>query len=155
MDVTAEYAKMCEQATMLQHFKTQHNFGDLIYRDGKSWCVNGYDVNEGCNQYRAIYNIDDSFFEQWFSEGFSETVWLPRQDDLQKMALKANISLQYLLVIMFPEFVANDRTPFQVTTVEKYWLMFIMDLIYNQYWCGDMSTWVNKPTNERKIIEQQ
>lgn len=144
MDTSKKYIKMCERAHEIQENKNQHYFGDYIVRDGVVRVVNGYLLNEGGNEYRAIHNIDDDFIEQWFMENYQYYIWLPRQDQLQEMVNIDKFICFKSGVLEIENYSQNEESIYysQLTSFEQLWLAFVMQEKHNKVWNEDKQEWV-------------
>lgn len=146
MDKSKLYISMCQQATLLQKLKTQHDPGDFVAGRDVVMVVNGYCLNEQQNEYRTIHNIDDTFVELWFAEGDEEIVWLPRADQLLAILLKHNSHLPDIekttmeVVFHFEggEVIGlTDGDGDKAITFEQYLLMNVMYLQLGFKWVWD------------------
>ncbi|MCK4818972.1 hypothetical protein KA005_24580 [bacterium] len=113
MDTTEKYIEMCSAAKEIQK---------LVPRD-----------------HHGSAGGDKSFFG--YSEKLNGMVWLPRQDQLQKMLDWENEGeCGVVLIDAFYNFVKHryDASPFNNTNSswEQLWLAFVMHEKYNKTWDG-------------------
>ena len=123
MDTTEEYIRMCEGSKEIQ--KGMHRFLDMFYS------VNApeYDADGIC----------------WFNRDNKKTIWLPRQDQLQKLT---GIVAIPTLLSQFNEFVfgnvgytTQEMCNF-INSCEQLWLAFVMKKVYEKFWNG--KEWVKR-----------
>ena len=127
MDFTPEYIKQCEKAKEIQLLK-----GDRNRRQ---------DWDSG-----DIYSFKGIIFtfESWaYSEGVVEEdihtglcIWLPRQDDLQKMVHTNVIARVLAPFIDWLRKSSPLRNPHSLS-MEQLWLAFVMSELYQKHWTGE------------------
>jgi hypothetical protein len=145
MDISKEYGEMCAKAQELQDLKKtwNHYIGDFLLYDGKVMVVNGYDLGELAHEYRATWNIDDQFFEQWFTEGVSSTIWLPRMDQLAAIIKSWNVKYSIAFfqnIATNTQFRAIPRMGYD--SIEKHLLAFVMTETWNKSWDQEKKEWI-------------
>ena len=118
MDTSKEYIKMCHQAKEIQ--KLCQNF-DAVY----------------------VLDVDKQIFINKFGDllvgtYIPESIWLPRQDQLQKMVPISLISL-ITAIWKFTHkkngFAREDQD--YLRSMEQLWLAFVMKEKYNKEWEGE------------------
>lgn len=114
MDIRLEYVNMCEQAKEIQE---------------QSPRIAEYK----CNEYTNKYYYYDLIMTR-------KHIWLPMQEDLQKIYKKhCNLSdnTNWAMVILddFQEWVLEKCPDWMINfdTLEKYWLGFVMNIVYNKW----------------------
>lgn len=109
MDTSKQYIKMCEKAEEIQSQKPGGSQGEFVYCEGE-----------------AYQEMDD--------RPLTLFIWLPRQDQLQKMADET-------FVIFWQEFLEYEyfKLPEYMKDIdgdsmEQLWLAFVMKEKYNKVW---------------------
>lgn len=128
MDTSKEYIKMCEEAKEIQKLWGELT-GDFCYcKDTKYRIVN-------------IVNNPPPRIE------ITSHLWLPRQDQLQEMVgatyPASNVLAEFLELgfVYSGVFVAKDPIS-SCDSLEKAWLVFVMQKKYNKEWDYDSEEWV-------------
>ena len=122
MDNTEENITMCEKAEEIQNsWRKRH--GDYYLSLSHSPSQRGVALFHSTYFVRPDENID---------------IWLPRQDQLQKMVFeylaKGNDTYSiFTLILDFSDF-ANQPCGFD--SMEQLWLAFVMRELYNKVWNG-------------------
>lgn len=126
MDKSKEYIKMCKKAKELNYAPSG--------TDGNWYYYSEEDIVKCRNSY----------------EGDFGEIWLPRQDQLQKI-LEEELGLD-IMIREFTKFSVDDtyvvmaashlNATVLLTSMEQLWLAFIMKKRYNKSWNGD--NWVNE-----------
>ena len=152
MDITEGYRRMCEKAEEVRRLWNAEA-GDFIWvKGGDYWDCD--DEKEGC-----VYTLFESEETLCFDSGISygrstdyneegyfvslsdipTAVWLPRQDQLQKLT---GIEAIPTLLSQFNEFVfgnvgytTQEMCSF-IGSCEKLWLVFLMKSRFNKVWNG-------------------
>lgn len=139
MDTSKEYIEMCSLAHEIQEWKKAHSFGDVLYHDGFVWYVNGYELSEGGNSFRAVRIVDDTFLEKWFSEDDLRLMptWLPRADQLPIMMNTADTPRRWAM-FQSGHFMEEVKRLAEFATWEQVWLAFVMREKFGKIWNG---TW--------------
>ena len=135
MDISKTYIKMCEEAEEIQRLRTSEvpDYEGGTYKI-KEYLIGDYYLHEGIVQAASTTTspvIPDEESNVWTN--VVDSVWLPRQDQLQEMVelpLKETI-YRFSLWAMF---YAN-----QFTSMEQLWLAFVLKEKYNKVWDGE--TW--------------
>lgn len=164
MDLSKNYTSMCNKAKEIQD-KWDVKDGDYFqYFDEGGKSFTDITVGNFGMEYREVANINSEFPEGFwrFNGGYEwedelvclkkDAVWLPKQDQLQEMALKKRslccvISDFYWFVgVLYrinDEYLSDitDETIVRVeelnkSSMEKLWLQFIMKEIYSKKWNG-------------------
>ena len=70
---------------------------------------------------------------------FAESIWLPRQDQLQEMVGSDMGELYHIFWKNMSVVSSYERTPYtdKCTSMEQLWLAFVMKEKYNKTWDGD------------------
>ena len=124
MDTTEEYIRMCDGSKEIQ--KDMHRFFRHVLF---CKCPRIYDADGIC----------------WFNRDNKKTIWLPRQDQLQKLT---GIVAIPTLLSQFNEFVfghvgytTQEMCNF-INSCEQLWLAFVMKKVYEKFWNG--KEWVKR-----------
>lgn len=129
MDTSPEYVKMCEEAEEIQELRPDE-WGDFLYfKDDEEYrtvcCIRHCSMNIG------YYDIDNS-------------IWLPRQDQLQGMVKIKNVDSQIKLIIYFYVWLkhfSKINPEKEKYSMEQLWLAFVMYEKYQKHWNG--TTWTD------------
>ena len=145
MDNTPIYIKMADCPEIQE---------DHIFDTG-DFAITEYDKKFGIflNPGRGDYLIDLEGHD-FYTDDFESLVWLPRQDDLQKMVVakvcadytKTDLSPEHRLVTVFASFVTAVRFPYKIpqndlTSMEQLWLAFVMSELHSKTWDG--KAWIS------------
>lgn len=135
MDISKQYIKMCQDAQEIQVLKKELGFEDLDYfyigkenfKKEPMILVQGYSYH--------IFSKDDVNFEKF--------VWLPRQDQLQDLVIGDDHRYDDLF-LYFKDFVLVSPlySGESYLSLEKLWLLFIMDFLYQKQWDFESETWI-------------
>ena len=126
MDTTKKYRVMCEKMKEIQK-KWKPKNGDFFYAD------DFYDKK----QIPVIGNCSSRIRTTGCSccscyiDG--EKIWLPRQDQLQKMFTLKYVDSLFRLIREFQEFSIKNT---MFTSMEQLWLAFVAKEKYNKAWNG-------------------
>ena len=137
---------MCKQATELQKLWEPED-GDFFinkYEIEKSYVDVAFDVCCGCS-YSDDCPIDSTSREyvedllHWDgdcikSDEFKDVIWLPRQDQLQKMIEPSKYANHHAwnIIFQFYAYIQDHRKEFD--SLEQAWLIFVMKAKYNKIW---------------------
>lgn len=126
MDVGSEYVKMCEKAEEIQKPYYECLPGDWYYIWGYS---NGIKIANGAIQPLGVTD----------KEIPSDSVWLPRQDQLQELVPEFIEKAGFVAPIAshFADFAvacANNPLYWSLETFEQLWLAFVMEEKYQKVW---------------------
>lgn len=129
MDTTRSYLRMCREAMEIQ--------AQWVAENGDWWHVGARDL------FSAVLMVDKNSKYKWKdSERFYDLendiglfgiVWLPRQDQLQRMILRqSGESCMELLekITFFSKQIEFEDSP----TMEKLWLMYYMFITEGKIW---------------------
>ncbi len=126
MNIPKKYIKMCEQAVKIQEKKLKQaaDFNSLV------WCKRqdeGHELVKGFCCFSAEERSDCC-------------IWLPRQDELQKMLGNVPDSAGWFILRNFVEengwYIKDELTG----SWEMLWLAIVMKTLYNKKWDGNQ--WV-------------
>jgi hypothetical protein len=135
MDTSVEYIKMCEKAEEIQSLR----WPDFFAGD---WFISfhGYPMVIG-----SVLPADEDLHRRG-------EIWLPRQDQLQKLLSKVKSVYQnslpervWTLQSAFNKFTHELYTHEECdnwTSMEQLWLAFVMSEKYNKVWNGN--EWIDK-----------
>lgn len=166
MDTTPEYIKMAEKATEIQklrHPKEMVHFACFPFEDGDFVFVNGYCVSgdgevivmggESFSIYYYHPEGEDGHLDlnsMGFCEGdggkIDDAVWLPRQDQLQKMIIGRGgresriVVHESLYRFSYSNYKKGAHPTNIFDTQEQLWLAFVMKEKYGKVWNG--TDWV-------------
>ena len=142
MDATNRYAMMCQQAEEIQHLWSPKQC-DFI--------INHEDLEEGlsfCRSAESIVQVVNMYYEEKDSEQYQQecedlkeqALWLPRQDQLQKIIEPDNARV-YSLTSIVMERQYHDYTknamgiaPELFYSMEQLWLAYIMKEKFHKVW---------------------
>lgn len=136
MDTSKEYIDMCRKAKEIQSkpIIEKNCFGISLHEETIGEEVFGeIDNNKGYYRFWGVY-CDNVQFVGTIPD---ECIFLPRQDQLQKM-----IDIDVItMCTWFDEFVTNHYSELfnNDTSMEQLWLAFVMSERYQKYWNG--KTW--------------
>ena len=146
MDTSKEYVKMCEEAKEIQSAwkpkEWDYTFGDKACYGEKLWCILPDNIADG-----GVYGLSPENFEE---EKDRTLLWLPRQDQLQKM-----VGEGYPLILRFEHFSDWAKTDLTLkesicggtqfakfNSMEQLWLAFVMKEKFKKQWNG--KDWIKK-----------
>jgi len=130
MDISKEYALMCEEAKEIQDLWNNPEVGDFTYNPPYS----RWDSWVGCVGDKDCYLVKNT------ENGSS--IWLPRQDQLQDML--DNVSPDKLIIRLVnwmqseQKFYKSGRIKklYPTQSMEQLWLGYVMKEKYNKQWTG-------------------
>lgn len=151
MDISVEYTLMCKRAKELQDNWTSGNIGDHII-DGRGYHYVFGDAR--IDQEHNVFVLNK--MAKKFGVKISNITWLPRQDQLQKIAddFIGDISgrtgafynlynfVQQIKSVSFSEF--EDYWT-KIKSMEQLWLSFVMNSKYTKQWNG--KEWISGGKN--------
>ena len=121
MDFSEKYIRMCQKAKEIQ----------------KKWKGSGWDF---------VYVSRDKFLglkqDSWRSSDYC--IWLPRQDQLQKIITNKGY-FRFSLIELFYHFA--NRNVDKYTSMEQLWLAFVMWHKYKKIWDNKKEEWIKKENN--------
>jgi len=138
MDTTELYITMCEKSPEIQGLRPRDDnefipdcyFGLFIFERTKKR-----------ENFHLFCVSDDRVVQE-------QSIWLPRQDELQKMMkyLKLNLHLEYAVDsvwLLYNETRQNFRNEYYESfrSMEQLWLAFVMRKKYHQVWDNDKKDW--------------
>ena len=127
MDTRPEYIKQCGKAEEIQALMPNSKMADHF--------------EEGCVYHNPV---GGTFYLEYpnFPEG---CVWLPFQDQLQKMVI-GNKGLQTVCYMMYQWAISSEGCKYtmQGGSMEQLWLGFVMWILYAKVWTGE--EWQRKDT---------
>ena len=128
MDTSATYIKMCD-VPEIQLQKSMEREGDFY------WCVAGEKVGESWVEVLKYDNDEDRFMLGHYHDVFRDTIWLPRQDQLQEMVVVLDSEMPSWALVL-GMFVAFLKDPSLCCSMEQLWLAFVMKEKYGKVWDG-------------------
>ena len=160
MDISKQYIEMCSSAKEIQSLRRDTicvKVGDWFVTPADTWVAVDADTKKRTTTYiEKVYNIDDVKDSTencpFVLNPFRNQIWLPRQDQLQKIVIDGNDYEK--LLWRFSKFVFKPDTendfcikaePKRVLdntfpSMEQLWLSFVMEEKYQKEWNG--SKWV-------------
>ena len=129
MDTSKEYIKMCEKAEEIKETRIPSN-DDILLHNICPKCMLETEVHPNpmymhiCEHCKWSGNYNDLLF-----------IWLPRQDQLQKMVNENNLTA--LLQDFISWLSKQCNLPMHNTSMEQLWLAFVMKEKYNKIWNGE------------------
>jgi len=142
MDATNRYAMMCQQAEEIQSLWRPKqcdfiiNFTDL--EEGLSFCRSAESVIQVVNMYYDEQDGDN--YLQECEDLKEQALWLPRQDQLQKIIEPDNANVHsVMLKVMETQYHDSSKktlvsAPELFYSMEQLWLAYIMREKYNKVW---------------------
>ena len=138
MDTSPTFIKMsdCPEIQGLRYIPGKRDYfddGDYYF-----WSLDDPSIAGHGKHGKSGIKIDHD--DGWSKDDFpSNSIWLPRQDQLQKMM---GISDLWVLTLRFEYFLRTEKTynireyPFGFTSMEQLWLAFVMKEKYQKTWNG-------------------
>ena len=150
MDATNRYAMMCQQAEEIQHLWSPKQC-DFI--------INHEDLEEGlsfCRSAESIVQVVNMYYEEKDSEQYQQecedlkeqALWLPRQDQLQKIVEPDNARLYSLtskvMERQYHDYSKNASVAASELfySLEQLWLAYIMKEKFHKVWSEE--DWVKE-----------
>lgn len=141
MDNPKEYILMCSKTKKIQLYYKNIQLHKSYWNVGDQY-INIYDGDEEIN----ICSFDSEYGE---SVKRDKDIWLPRQDQLQKMiidkyGLEDMIGAFYHFSIAETyKIITNSSLNATVffNSMEQLWLAFVMKVKYNKQWSIESKTW--------------
>ena len=142
MDATNRYAMMCQQAEEIQSLWRPKqcdfiiNFTDL--EEGLSFCRSAESVIQVVNMYYDEQDGDN--YLQECEDLKEQALWLPRQDQLQKIIEPDNANVHAVMIkVMETRYHDSSKkalvsAPELFYSMEQLWLAYIMREKYNKVW---------------------
>jgi len=130
MDMSKKYIRMCKKAKEIQD-KWMPQLGDFY------WPKRCLMIPEAV---RVICSdpLRYGFFRR------EEIVWLPRQDQLQEIFYETT-QLDYEAIVDAYDFIEHNLVSpayvDQFTSLEQYWLAYVMSWKYKKFWDDDIGWW--------------
>jgi len=112
MDISREYIKMCHEAKEIQ------KLWKFSKRSSGDWYFN-IPLN-------AVYTVSGS------DQKDKDCIWIPRQDQLQKMLKSRYTTLEEIW-----KYFAFQFYPVELDSFEKLWIAFVMKKKHNKTWDGE------------------
>ncbi len=158
MDTNKEYIKMCTKAEEIQGMWKEHLW-DLVYMNykainkkcvGRITSINRNFKKENKNFKGMVCYIevtDNTNINEVWATGKESLIWLPRQDQLQKIIdlPEHKLNKSYNLWFCLCEFILNEiydegknLAPTDVfASMEQSWFAFVMKQNYKKVWNGE------------------
>lgn len=126
MDRTKEYVLQCEKAWEIQKL-WKPIIGDVFHASTS-------EKVEILSLIKNKYNAEWLYFRKFGGISQDDCIWLPRQDDLQKMVLDNPFGL----IIKLYTFCNKREMPYWelIASMEQLWLAFVMKEKYQKTWDG-------------------
>ena len=123
---------MCEQAQEIQDIKRKFN-GQVRY---------GLEMDD----YYLIKRLNEVHILEENGIGSLDSIWLPRQDQLQEMANKDAFWCFKSGVLEIYNYETNEESIYfeQFNSFEQLWLAFVMQEKYNKIWYEEKQEWNTK-----------
>ncbi len=126
MDLSKEYILMCGKAEELQSEYSIPKEGDFIKcKHGLEIALDYTYINE-----KLFVNVDTDCFVKYSKDEF---IWLPRQDQLQKMVCEGEVIPCFALHNWIMD---NEFNYDLYKTEEQRWLAYVMKEKHNKTWNG-------------------
>jgi hypothetical protein len=142
MDATNRYTMMCQKASEIQNL-WQPKQCDFI--------INLEDLEEGlsfCRQGESLVQVVDMYYQDHESSEYQQecqdlsenSLWLPRQDQLQKIIEPDNSKIYAIIAkVIETQYFDFSKNIFVAATdifysMEQLWLGYIMKEKYNKMW---------------------
>ena len=155
MDET--YIKMCKEAKEIQE-EWEPKVGHLFFWEDDIKIAESYPTNVDSIDAQMYFDEQDDYIDRGRDSQFKNCLWVPRQEDLIKIAKKYNGGLTdsgILLKFVEKYFTIKERATIRNTTYISFdfrsfgdtylnlthlWLMFVMETCFQKQWNG--KTWV-------------
>ena len=147
VDKTPRYIKMLEESTKEIQKGWKPKDGDCVWHP-----------NEGA-EHLGDWEFPETFAIVILSKNEDENwwrnmLWLPRQEDLQKMLMHKEMT-EIALYVQLANYKKCNSYYWQFKTMEQLWLAFVMRQIYGRVWDYDGDTkwmWSSESKGEEKEI---
>jgi hypothetical protein len=142
MDATNRYAIMCRKAAEIQNLWNPKQC-DFI--------INLEDLEEGlsfCRQAESLVQVVDLYYQDHVGKEYQQecqdlkdnALWLPRQDQLQKIVEPDNSKIYaFMIKVIESQYYESSKGAYLAATdvfysMEQLWLGYIMKEKYNKVW---------------------
>lgn len=136
MDTSKESIKMCEMAKEIQKLADRYIDKWSFFYCKEHNRLNQWSIDDEayyCLGWKQLHKLTIQSHRLNFQRLSSNSIWLPRQDQLQAMIIKD----VYLLSEAFDDFVGDEEYPFtDFKSMEQLWLAFVMKEKFNKYYDG-------------------
>ena len=152
MDTSEKYIKMCEQAQEIQDLRKFLDSGNKfeLWEDSDFCHIELSSQNKEFDLVKSRTTIFNKSFQYFlcdskclhYSEAYSKTIWLPRQDQLQEIYFLNSDDktldkfISSLLSVLYLIKWENNHCSF-----EQLWLAFTMKEKYNKLWNEANEQW--------------
>lgn len=149
MDTSEKYIKMCEAAQEIQaQWKPEES--DVIYSlhsaktmfvcaDSRNWTY-----YKKIKEYQTMNGDKETYVHRWYG-----AVWLPRQDQLQKMAWPTDIIIHASdMIFTFNSFCRDYNNWKTYDTMEQLWLGYLMER-------GCEKTWLDNQWQTKRSVANE
>lgn len=129
--ITTNYIKMCEKAKEIQDNWIPKK-GDSFLAEYTIWNIGESYIGEDTREPVAVI-----FPKKYNRESNIESpkIWLPTQEDLQKIFYRNNSYSWWGMLDLFHEWTLNERNK-KDPSIKQLWLMFVMKEKYHKIWNG-------------------
>jgi len=127
MDTSKEYIEMCEVAEIQKLWEATN--GDWFVAEYTIWNIGQSVLSESKDPLATM--VQKRQIGMTISDPM---IWLPRQDQLQKMVNENNLTA--LLQDFISWLSKQCNLPMHNTSMEQLWLAFVMKEKYNKTWDG-------------------
>ena len=132
MDTTEEYIVMCRKAIDLQD-SWKPDYYDYVFKQASRH------QQVMCIVHRLQLEAAKKGEEAW-QRGY---IWLPRQDQLQKLVSGQSMSLR-MLAVNFGCYCEKYGDKVHYYTMEQLWLAYVMEKLYHKAWDEGAKSWVKE-----------
>ena len=131
--ITKNFILMCEQAEEIQKTSNQIVDGDYYY-----WSVDKKIHLSFTENFMHEHGYVVHHPEQWDYLNERKCIWLPTQEQLQKMMTEQGY-FRFTLIELFYHFASDvfKSNSSQKFSMNELWLAFVMQEKYNKAWTGD------------------
>ena len=137
MDTSKEFILMCEKAVEIQALAP-----DPVTQEEEIGCTSFFYLSiEDTVQILKWDNDEDHFIVGDYWDDDSNSVWLPRQDQLQEMVIHFGHKHQ-LSGICIGLSILADEQQLNGRSFEQLWLAFVMKELYSKRWLVDEKDWI-------------
>ena len=107
-------------------------------------CKKAWEIQESWNSHRYDYYDVPNLGIRCGNNPTSNSVWLPRQDQLQKMVTTVNPRATHSQFVLWVQEDVYGKKPYDdiLVTLEQLWLAFVMHEKYNKVW--NNRTWIEQ-----------
>ena len=121
------YIEMCKSATEIQEGWKINDLDRILF----------YGDDEQLIDVVPLFCKDRKFYKQ-------TSIWLPRQEDLQELAVSLWDYVELGMLLRFNDYVEqkfSDGFKFPIKKIDQLWLCFVMEQVYDKRWNTETKKW--------------